>query len=418
MTGLSCLRAELLVERRAAGLSPADALRLEDHLASCEHCSRQAEFLSRLRTELARGDVALTSIERERAITDALRGVRPGSVAPRRIAAAFPFLAGGLVTAAAVVVGFALRGWLAPAPGAEPVVAHRPVQPAAGDRVLLGAIEVAGRAAGEGTAIADGAQVHSAGAATVALAHAQVELRPQTTLSWQRAARRVRLHAGSLMAEVDPAAHAPFAIETERFVVMVLGTRFEVSERTVSVVRGRVRVLDKAGAELATLGAGERFDADATAAVPASEPQPEPARTARRPQRVREDVEALLDGARNLLAERRVDRARDTIDRALALQPAVPLRAEALSLRAECALVAGDAAGASAAYLHVARSFARLPAGENALFAAARIERERGASAQAARILEQYLERYPDGRFAKEARNRLADSSKVVQPQR
>ena len=94
------------------------------------------------------------------------------------------------------------------------------------------------------------------------------------------------------------------------------------------------------------------------------------------------------------------------------------MRQRLTCLRAECALVAGDAAGASAAYLHVARSFARLPAGENALFAAARIERERGASAQAARILEQYLERYPDGRFAKEARNRLADSSKVVQPQR
>ena len=69
--------------------------------------------------------------------------------------------------------------------------------------------------------------------------------------------------------------------------------------------------------------------------------------------------------------------------------------------------VDGDRGAAVEAYLRVARAFAELPAGENALFAAARLEADRQRSAAAAQLLERYLERYPHGRFEREARARL-----------
>jgi hypothetical protein len=65
--------------------------------------------------------------------------------------------------------------------------------------------------------------------------------------------------------------------------------------------------------------------------------------------------------------------------------------------------VSGDAAGARDAYLTVAEHFAALPAGQTALFAAARIEAEHGDKALALRLLARYLQRYPQGHFAKEA---------------
>jgi outer membrane protein assembly factor BamD (BamD/ComL family) len=84
-------------------------------------------------------------------------------------------------------------------------------------------------------------------------------------------------------------------------------------------------------------------------------------------------------------------------------------RAEALSLRAECALVAGDLASAAAGYRLVAQRFAAQPAGENALFAAARIDADRLSGARAQTGLMRYLARYPRGRFVKEATTRLRE---------
>jgi tetratricopeptide (TPR) repeat protein len=119
------------------------------------------------------------------------------------------------------------------------------------------------------------------------------------------------------------------------------------------------------------------------------------------------DAAALLDAARRALVAKRLPEARRQIEAVLALATPASLRAEALSLRADCAQVEGDRAAAIAAYSQVAQSFAALPAGENALFAAARLEQERGGRAAATAGLRRYLARYPRGRFVKEARQRL-----------
>jgi tetratricopeptide (TPR) repeat protein len=141
---------------------------------------------------------------------------------------------------------------------------------------------------------------------------------------------------------------------------------------------------------------------------------PEKSASARRPRAAPGESAALLREARAQLAEQHVADARRSLEAALAAARNDGERAEALSLRAECALVAGDLGGAVEAYLRVARSYSSRPAGENALFAAARLEAERGRTAAAATLFERYLSRYPDGRFVKEAGQRLRDLGVVL----
>src|SRR4051812_4239265 len=72
MTKLSCMRTGGLVGRRSAGLSAAEALRLEEHLAGCAECSREAALLDGMR-ELAQSVPAtLPPVAREQAIRRAI----------------------------------------------------------------------------------------------------------------------------------------------------------------------------------------------------------------------------------------------------------------------------------------------------------------------------------------------------------
>ena len=114
-----------------------------------------------------------------------------------------------------------------------------------------------------------------------------------------------------------------------------------------------------------------------------------------------------LSSARSHLAAGNVAPARSDIDRALEVASARPDKAEAFSLRAECALVAGNRLEAARRYLEVARRYRDLDAGETALFAAARLEANAGQVVSARTHLRQYLSQYPDGRFRDEATQRL-----------
>ncbi|HEY6877333.1 MAG TPA: hypothetical protein VI299_04905, partial [Polyangiales bacterium] len=82
-------------------------------------------------------------------------------------------------------------------------------------------------------------------------------------------------------------------------------------------------------------------------------------------------------------------------------------RAEAGTLRAELALRERDLTRAIAAYLAVADAYPELPSGENGLFAAAQLAM-RAKRGDARDMMSRYLQRYPQGRFADEARARLA----------
>ena len=93
--------------------------------------------------------------------------------------------------------------------------------------------------------------------------------------------------------------------------------------------------------------------------------------------------------------------------RALELRGSRANAAEAHTILAECAQMAGQPRAAVERYLLVARRYSNLPAGETALFAAARIEANAGHLQAARDLFERYLERYPDGTLRAEAERRL-----------
>lgn len=391
MSKLSCLRAGSLIAARAAGLSRADGLWLEEHVHGCHDCAAQAELLTAVRSTLQSVPVELPVEARNRAIRNALQAHR-GTASPTRRAPIRPAVlglsfAGAFALAAAAVIAWPRDAGTASAPSAR----APSIVPITGDAVIVS----------EAEKLQSGARIRTDAEVQVALAHADVTLTARSDAQWNPATRELTLREGELTAEVDPARQQSFVVVTRDFRVEVLGTRFAVTQTSVSVTRGRVRILALDGSERAVLGAGERYDVESATAEQAKAPS-EPKRTDVKPAVT--NVPALLTEARDALASDRLEQARRAIDRALSAKPSGAARAEALTLRAELLVAQGDRGGALAAYLEVASRFQKLPAGENALFSAARIHGDTGA---AKKLLQQYLERYPNGRFVVEAKYRL-----------
>jgi ferric-dicitrate binding protein FerR (iron transport regulator) len=449
-----CWRAGRLISGREAGLSAAAALTLEEHLATCARCSADARQLDGLRELSDLGASPLKRAVRERAILRALATTvsAPEAASPAVAVPAWlrPSAYGALAAIALVVASVWLRA------GTDPRASV-----GSSGRLVSGQLDFEGEAVRSGQRLELSGLLQTRSGAVVELAHARVQLRAGTRARWDGRTHAVSLREGSLVADVDPARKAPFSVETASFRAIVLGTRFEVAPTQVKVWHGQVRVVALDGRELARLSAGQSHSVSppsrstpAAAGTAAAEPAPmaaqeneltgsaaRPSRTSARagarverapePARARattppvvatdrvgqptpaeaptENVADLLDRARVELAGRRVKGARGLIDRALAASFEPSVRAEALTLRAECALVSGDAAAAVRGYLEVAERYASLPAGESALFAAARTEVDRKAFERARPALERYLARYPNGRFTKEARARLRE---------
>lgn len=407
---IGCTRAGFLTERRACGLNAAEALRLEDHLSSCERCAEQSELLAGLRTLATSNDFTLSSAMRERAMRSALSQAREARPSPSLGSGARFTLAvvGSLALAGAVALGLRSTTPSAPAlssPKTHAAAAHT-------DRVLAGEVETDDSVARQGSALAAATTLRAPRGATLALAQATVVLAAGSEARWDATLRTLHLQTGSVFADVDESAHAQFTIATPRFTVLVLGTRFHVSLDAVSVERGRVRVVAPDGSVLAqAVSAGERYvyrETDRKGAKQVTEePKPEARRTST-PVVERRELSAVLREVREHLAARRLDQARTLLDQTAALPGTAKERADAMSLRADTALLAGDLDAAITSYLQTARRFRELAAGENALFAAARLEAERDRKAASAKLLERYLARYPHGRFVEEARSRLS----------
>lgn len=387
MSKLSCLRAGSLIAARASGLSRADGLWLEEHVHGCASCATQAELLTAVRRTLQSVDSELPDSARNRAVRNALQAHYRGTASPTRRAPVPPALL-GFTVAGVIALGVAAM-----------ILLRQPSSPAAAP-IAQAPRAIQAPVVSEAEKLQSGARILTAAGMHVALAHAQVELSARSDAQWNGATRELSLRDGELTADVDPARHQSFAVVTRDFRVEVLGTRFSVTQTSVSVTRGRVRVVSLDGVERAVLTAGERYDVETAAANAA----PAPKRVEAKPAPAVPNVPALLTEARDALAQSRMEQARRAIDRALAAKPSGAARAEALTLRAELLVAQGDRSGALAAYLEVAERFQKLPAGENALFAAARMH---GDAAAAKALLKQYLERYPHGRFQVEAKYRL-----------
>lgn len=475
----SCRHVAELLQRRASGLSKVEGLELEEHLHACAECREAANLLSGLRAlyvahvprlgavqregAIARAIAATPTFDPLGAITRAERRAAPanetalggedevstkifgrGEATPlgrsrrvprlvRRMAPAIWLIPPALAAAAVLAI---VRGPTESGTTGEPVAsgntaadrtgtsplsgrdadaargddrAPREVAaaatPASGtDRVVTGRIEVDGVEVGPALTLKASQQLSSAKGATLALGHATAQLRAASRVRWDAEQERLELMAGSVEVSVDPAPKRRFSVSTARFTALVLGTVFEVSHDRVRVREGRVRVIDRSGAELAVLDAKKRsvFELRADSGVGTSAPDPA-------------DV---LERAREQISQRQLAEARRSLARVLTLAITREQRAEAYTLEADCALVAGDYTAARDKYLDVARDFPNLPAGQTALFAGARLEAEHGEPARADDLFRRYLEHYPSGRFAREAAARLRDEKKVVPPRK
>lgn len=413
---LACLRAGQLLTRRTQGLSAHEGLRLEEHLASCSSCRGQSNLLHELTKLSTHIPMTLDDGMRERAIANAFGASAQARMFPSPAAKPWPLLLG----AAAISFAVALLV-VVPRFGTTPddATAARP------DRVLSGRIELAGKSRGVGQELGEHEALRSIEGATVALAHAQVELRPQTDARWDASARKLHLEHGSVLVEVDPTPHRSFSVQTAHFNVQVLGTRFVVTERAVYVQRGRVAVetMEDPGAPiiLAAGSAQTQFELDAAPAPappaadggvgPRDSARPAVRKAAASGGRTTADPRALLEEARTQLAARQLEGARRTLALAAPKLKRAALRAEALSLEAEASLLEGRFEAARDTYLRVAKRFPQLAAAETALFAAARIEAEHGEPARAQALLTDYLTRYPNGSYRREAERRLQTHS-------
>jgi ferric-dicitrate binding protein FerR (iron transport regulator) len=370
------------VARRTA--SDAERLEVESHLEGCAAC-------------------------REERATWMLVGALRDQEAPRLPQAAERRVLANLVAARGRVTGLAVartrRPWLVRLAVPAAVLAA-----AAG--VFVGRARVA-----RPPEVAEGQRLDAAEPGAIAFAGAGVSYGAGTALTFHPATRTLELVRGEVDVDVHPDARQPsrFRVSTPRFVVEVLGTRFVVTSTGVRTLRGRVRVLDRAGHELAVVQAGEAWQGGGLPAPAATERAVRTASEAPAPRAVRTGAPArrasvpeLLSRGRAALAAGDAALARGFIQRAFDAAPSEHETPAVELLQADALLVERRPDDALAAYRRVARRRARAPEGETAAFAVGQLLFERGSHAEAGGALSDYLARYPQGRFVREARERLA----------
>ena len=249
-----------------------------------------------------------------------------------------------------------------------------------------------------------------------------VELAAGASATWRDATRTVELEHGSITVEVTPGKGQHFRVATPTFIVEVVGTRFTVTEASVTTEHGKVRVLSTDEKLLATVGAGESWHVPVeplrplqkeTSSVPPKTPTIAPttapieSRSTRgsSPRKVAARPADPLGDARRALTHGDADAARAIL--VSLLHGARKTAVEARALMAESYLVEGRYGDAMESYRTVVRDFDGTPQAESALYAIAELEVEHSSMDEAARALRRYLAKHPQGRFTKEAHDRL-----------
>jgi ferric-dicitrate binding protein FerR (iron transport regulator) len=392
----------------------AERLELEAHLAICARCSVEHASLGAVRALRAAEPEALSSAARERVRRAALAGTARAPLAARR--RLWP-IGAGVTLALAGVAAFLLVA--------------RPAEQA---RVVSGDVAIAPASPADGAAVV----LRSARGGEVRLGDAATSLAKGTALVWRRATRSVELGAGSVTIDVEHRPGQHFQVRTPGFWVEVIGTRFTVDLGGVRTQRGAVRVFGLDGRLLGTVTAGQSWTLPASPAPPAAAEAPAvvpapaarvlapveaplaPAPTARAPAArvlalvspppsrtpVEESPAARLAQARRALARGNAGEARRLVEPIFHLGREVAV--EARVIYAESFLTEGRYTDAVDGYETVVRDFPRASQAESALYAIAQLESEHGRPAAARAGLERYLARYPHGRFAREATDRLA----------
>ena len=430
---MKCRESRMAILAAARGqATDAERLRLDEHLDTCASCRRERaqwllmERLSQVPAPHLGNDAQRQMIQRltMTAIESSERIAEPAPMPQRR-----PW-ALGLVAAAVL----ALLLWRLERRADPPMVAHAPS--------VSSSVEQKALPKAAATQVIQGR--HDG---TMELIGAKILYKANTVLRLHDSGRQVDLLQGEVEVDVTPAHRAQgerFRVQAARFMVEVLGTRFRVTEDSVLTLRGRVRVIDPQGHELAVLTAGERWQVDAPAPVVPIQPtqlQHEPSvATPGAPIRSTIPVPALpapatatssaapplavapvtptsrprpptarqrIALARSALADGHLDLARQRISEALAAEPTRTQRAAIGLLQAECLLGEQRFDVAIKAYQRVAEQFPEDPSGETAAFAVAQFLTERGNSEESRAAIDAYLKRYPNGRFVREVSEKL-----------
>ena len=389
---LRCARATRVSLASVGGhATEAERLELEAHLAICGRCSAAHADLAAVRALRAAEPEGLSVAARERARRAALAGAtRAPALARRRL---WPVGVGATLALASLAAFLIVR---------------RPSNEA---RVVRGDVVLA--AVGP---VADGVvTVRASGGGEVRLGDADTSLAKETAFVWRRASRSVELREGSVTIDVEHRAGQHFEVRTSRFVVEVIGTRFTVDLGGVRTERGTVRVLGTDGAPIGYVTAGRSWTLPAPALpiAPTEAPAAPPPASALS-LAAASSTRALPDGgpsarlgeARRALARGDAGGARRLVSPLFHL--AREIAVEARVIDAESFLIEGRYTDAIDGYETVVRDFPRTSQAESALYAVAQLESEHGRAAGARAGLQRYLNRYPHGRFAREAGDRLA----------
>jgi ferric-dicitrate binding protein FerR (iron transport regulator) len=396
----ACRDAEQLMLLRSSGqLSEADGLRLEQHVSGCVSCRDDVVLGQVVRDTLRRSGRELSDTARVRTIS---RAFEAASEPPRHTVRAAPIKlaawgAGFAVAAAALFAVVRLQG-------------NDAAQQAAQGSTLAATKTHAVDQAAKATVSEDWFETKTPEDRT--FAHARVHLAAGSRARFHAANASLELERGRLELDVDPTPARRFQVLTQNFRVEVLGTQFSVEPSSVEVFRGRVAVYGRDGSPLVSeLKAGHSYQYAPTKHVASRAVSAAPHRQVAVQSLQPKSSEVLssaawLERARAALSTQDTASARELVAHAEQANPRTVDRAEAGTLRAQAAMLDGDLNGAINLYVGVANKYGDLPAGENAAYAAAQLAR-RSRSSQEKALFERYLQRYPQGRFAKEARLHL-----------
>jgi len=369
--------------------------------------------------ELRRLEPPAQDAARREAIMQSVLDLAAAQPARRRLPRP-AFVLAPLAAAAAILIAWAIAGRDAPQAASSPAPA--------GSLVLRsGSVQVAGATLGGGARI--GAQT----AIAVGTEPAELALRDASLLSAARDTQlvytsdgedRFRLQHGEVSLRVQHrASSTPLVVETEELSAWVVGTRFAVSRAkrdgsfatTVVVLEGLVRVVAKSNGETQLLAAGSRITLPAASApvppevldaivtsTPAAAPGDARAKAPAGVQRgaARHAISTVI---RQKLKQGEIGAARRMIQRAQRERAASDV--ELAMLEAEADLAERHNERAKGRYLAIVTRYPHTSEAELSLFAAAQLSRGKAGID----LLQRYLARYPDGRFAKEA-HRLLDA--------
>ena len=395
----------------AARASDAERLELEAHLATCARCAADHAMLTLVRRLRDSSGEGLGAAAHER-IRRTIAGYEVRAPRPAR-QIWWPFgAAAALALGAAAVVWGPLRH-----AGHGPLHDPSSASSVTGDlsRVVAGDVVVTKESRGALT-------LRSERGGGVQLGDLSAQLAPGTELGWNQAVHELTLRRGHLRVDRADGADGLVQIRIAHFRVEIAGARFTVDGLGVRDERGHLRIVAADGATV-DLAQGESWTAASHEQLPPARPAaarlgisatPSLAASSRSDRHAQSGAGAVAEVA----ASRRLDRARQALGRGDAagardaIEPLMqldrPVAAEARMLDAESFLIEGRYADAMNAYRLVTVDFPGAAQAESALFAVAELESEHGRAAGAVETFRRYLERYPDGLFAREAGERIA----------